>query len=175
MKKGRTEEGTDKLEIGTDERKWGEVDWRQRGELEVKGTVLRDFQPLFLCLKHSIWNLNEQALSKIFDYKVRNSLVRIVNDYKACNVSLSWGNTPFSSTFQNIALDIYAHNSIFFNSLLLESGKGLQNLTYVEYPNKPNCMNNRKTVNLTGKRILQLFLPTILSIAVQIFRLLACS
>ena len=32
-----------------------------------------------------------------------------------------------------------------------------------EYPNKPNCINNRKTVNIKGKSVLQLFLPTILS------------
>ena len=42
-----------------------------------------------------------------------------------------------------------------------------------EYPNKPNCMNNRKTVKITGTSVLQLFFLTILSIAVQIFRLLA--
>ena len=41
-----------------------------------------------------------------------------------------------------------------------------------EYPNKPNCMNNRKTVNITGKSVLQLFLPAILSIAEQASSLL---
>ena len=44
-----------------------------------------------------------------------------------------------------------------------------------EYPNKPNCMNTRKTDNIKVKSVLQLSLPTILSIAVQIFRRLACS